>query len=357
MWDVDVQIGNEVRARRQVGKQVQPCTMEILQVKIQRLATLSEKLLDLTDSMLLFERQETKGFRAVVYEIWRDTDLMIYLLRSVPDTKKDSFSEVLKTDHGQVEMLHKSVESMQRVLETESNGASGITYLKQKLQTTEREYHGIIMTPIVTKRRVLLDRKITLASSFKAVWATYLFDGQQVTASKPGKDTDHEVQVEWLLESFERTPFCIGLHKTSSIQPTLQDRQELPAMRQYQRLMRKAGNMWANDRSGSSPTIHALSEVRNDLLQLAWIGEGTLSKVDPQAFGVKEDNCRDFIDEKEAFVNSLRDSILRHNTDIFSMVFVGQEDAGKSTFLNAIIGMRLLPSSGESPRLWISMCC
>jgi hypothetical protein len=211
--------------------------------------------------------------------------------------------------------------------------------------------------------------------AFKLVWNLYLIYQQrsppQSFRREPFTGSYGELSsaLDEVTLAFHQRPFSISPRGEDGIKyerfTTLNDSHT--ASSQHQELMRKLGEDWVKERMGREnfqdaagkkiSKLRWLGGLQMTLFELLW--SGTIEQLKRHSINVSDDPSVSNDPEREDLKRNLKDlqrdlqeAIMRAKKQRFSIAFCGMVKAGKSLFLNALIGKPILPSDGESrPRI------
>jgi hypothetical protein len=169
---------------------------------------------------------------------------------------------------------------------------------------------------------------------------------------------------------FRDHPFAIPAeaNPTTHLHTLNRDRDTIES---YNRFMRRAAKRWVEDcvlrqpqstMSGGSDT-DALREAQISLFEIIWtntleqwkapvnVTSESAPTQEPPAYSPQEPepklaSSQETVNELENLDRNIQTSISRAKKPIFTTAFCGMVKAGKSLFLNALIGTSILPSDG-----------
>jgi len=219
--------------------------------------------------------------------------------------------------------------------------------------------------------------------AFKAVWYIYAMH-QQAPHWRSSFYNDYRGEelgyaLNNILISFNKTPFSVSAVGPDAIpSDVLMILQRThKSEEQHKSIMERAGKAWVNERldrlknSGRSGKIvskvQALGQVQSSLFELLWTGvveqlkkygsEWTKDSP-PLSTGALNPEGAAFQTDLLELEKSLLEAIVRARKQRFAIAFCGMVKAGKSLFLNALIGESILPSGGKpilTTSLWFPL--
>ena len=152
-----------------------------------------------------------------------------------------------------------------------------------------------------------------------------------------------------ILDAFHSHPFAILPREDSTInQSTLAvfNRDDESAT-EYEKLARKIGETWVGDRiPQEAAEVRDLGSLQASLFELVWSGLVEQLK-DHSAYSKEDPEQVEFQLKLVELERGLQEAIVRSKKQRFTIAFCGMVKAGKSLFLNALIGRGILPSDGE----------
>ena len=190
--------------------------------------------------------------------------------------------------------------------------------------------------------------------AFNLVWNLYVV-AQQWTGHRSSFDNIGNIQdrvgqaLDSVLHAFHIHPF--------SVSPEGDIRVNLPTFAvlnhnhetatRHEMLARSTGKAWVDDCVRRfNPQVLDIGALKNSLFGLLW--SGTLEQL--RQHNVYSDSLEQqgFERAMEELEKVLQDVIIRSKKQRSVIAFCGMVKAGKSTFLNALIGRSILPSHGRS---------
>jgi hypothetical protein len=313
--------------------------MESEGILLNEIVKASNGALVTTEPLLSFARKATTRLRATLLAVQLDTQLMVLLLSTPNGTQETSPSP---------NTLEVSVNAADHMLSTLVSFLrdENIRTMPETLKTTASTLHGPFIAAINAATSEVETARRQFISSFKRRWLPkFISNVRSHSMESTGTFSKRLVR---LLSTFNACPFAVGFSDDEFVKEYPQDRRDALSLADYQFLIREAGVKWVADRLQSTNGAVTPWTAHQDLIKLMWGGATeALLQVDTKAFHQATVDFSDMEQTSTHLSNSLRDSILRNASSISNMVFVGAEDSGKSTFLNAFIGMELLPTGGR----------
>jgi hypothetical protein len=209
---------------------------------------------------------------------------------------------------------------------------------------------------------------------FKLVWHLYVIYQQQ-PARRGSMDSHHKAvesvgrALDEVLGSFYKKPFSAtpeGSDRISYSKLTELNRDKNCAEK-HEAVMRRAGEMWVKDLMDGNPLknqsgktisrVQALGQIQTTLFELLWTNTVEQLKRHGSGWSLAENSgeCRaptdpertEFQRDLGELEKTLQEAIMRAKKQRFAISFCGMVKAGKSLFLNALIGEPILPSDGK----------
>jgi hypothetical protein len=190
--------------------------------------------------------------------------------------------------------------------------------------------------------------------AFKLVWNLYVvaqqWTGRGSSVDSVGNIQDRVGQVlDSVLQAFHVHPFAISPEGDSRINlPTFEilNHNHETATR-YEQLARQIGKAWVDDRARIyNAQIRDINSLQILLFELLW--SGTVEQLKRHSAHSPDDPERaEFERAVEELERALQGAIVRSKKQRFAIAFCGMVKAGKSLFLNALMGRAILPSDGE----------
>ena len=190
--------------------------------------------------------------------------------------------------------------------------------------------------------------------AFKLVWNLYVV-AQQYNGRRSSVDAgniqDRVGQaLDSVLHAFHIHPFAVSPEGDSRVNlPTfaILNHNHGTATR-HEKLARRIGKAWVGDRvSKLDPQVRDLAALQTSLFELLW--SGTVEQLKRHsAYSVDDPERHEFEKAVEELERTLQEAIVRAKKQRFAIAFCGMVKAGKSLFLNALMGRAILPSDGET---------
>jgi len=193
--------------------------------------------------------------------------------------------------------------------------------------------------------------------AFKVLWYRHVAKEQWTVPSSVGVRLISNVEgriwnaLDSVLDAFRFHPFAVSPEQANRLYnlPTfsiLTHNQE--AATRHGELARQIGKAWVDDhvrRYGL--LLHELHVLQNSLFELLW--SGTVGQLKQHSLHSSDDPERpEFERAAKELDRVLQEAIVRSKKPHFSIAFCGMVKAGKSLFLNELMGKSILPSEGES---------
>ena len=191
--------------------------------------------------------------------------------------------------------------------------------------------------------------------AFKLVWNLYVV-AQQWSGRRSSVDNVGNIQdrvglaLDSILHAFHSHPFAISPEGDSRLNlPTfaiLNDDHETAT--RHQKLARQIGKAWVDDRAPKyNAQVRDIGALQTSLFELLW--SGTVEQLKRLVAHTADDPERpEFERALKELEGVLQEAILRSKKQRFTIAFCGMVKAGKSLFLNALMGRAILPSDGGS---------
>ena len=209
-----------------------------------------------------------------------------------------------------------------------------------------------VVSDLNEARNNILNSQLNINRNFKLIWYLYTISQQRsstgaIFSMKPGgvKSLDEALDaVSW---EFIGQPFGISQPRDSFSLSVL-NRDHNAASRQEE-LARILGRGWINDRVNRHRVpANQLIDVQATLFELIW--SGTVPQLKENLTRTTNDpEHREFEVILDQLDKSLQEVIVRLRRPKFTVSFYGMVKAGKSLFLNSLIGSIVLPSNGRYP--------
>ena len=203
-----------------------------------------------------------------------------------------------------------------------------------------------------TKEVIMCQQNIERA--FKLVWNLYAITQQHIghhsSVNNVGDIQDNIGKaLDSVLHAFHLHPFALSSESERQLNPltlTILNHNHQSATR-YEELARRIGRAWVDDRIQNYNTqVHDLAALQTSLFELFW--SGTIEQLKQRDVNSGDDpEHTNFKKSLEELEKALQEAIVRSKKRRFAIAFCGMVKAGKSLFLNALMGMAILPSDGE----------
>ena len=190
--------------------------------------------------------------------------------------------------------------------------------------------------------------------AFKLVWNLYVITqqhtGRRSSVSDVGDIQDNVCKaLNSVLHAFHYHPFALspeGDSRVNLLTFTALNLNHQTATR-YEELARRIGKAWVDDRiQNHNGQVRDLTALQTSLFELFW--GGTIEQLKKRDVNSGDDpEHRDFEKALMELERALREMIVRSKKRRFAIAFCGMVKAGKSSFLNALMGREILPSDGE----------
>jgi hypothetical protein len=189
--------------------------------------------------------------------------------------------------------------------------------------------------------------------AFKLFWNLYTIAHQPLSRrSSMGTIGQIEGQIgqacDAILHAFHSHPFAVLPGEDSKINHStlaVLNRDDESAAK-YEKFARKIGEAWVNDRiPQGTAQVRELSSLQALLFELVWSGLVEQLKIH-SAYSSGDPEQAEFQQKLVELERGLQEAILRSKKQHFTIAFCGMVKAGKSLFLNALVGRGILPSDG-----------
>ena len=198
--------------------------------------------------------------------------------------------------------------------------------------------------------------------AFKLVWNLYVV-AQQWTGRRSSVDNIGNIQdrvgqaLDSVLHAFHVHPFAVSPEGDSRVNlPTfaILNHNHETATR-HEKLARRIGKAWVDDRVRRfNAQVRDIGTLQTSLFELLW--SGTVEQLKRHsAYSADDPERPEFEKAVEELERALQEAIVRSKKQRFAIAFCGMVKAGKSLFLNALMGRAILPSDGE-PQDSITPC-
>lgn len=306
---------------------------------LEEISKISNEILEGTEASLAYERRATLQLRGTIISIQRDARLMCLLISKLPEDRNPNRTSVL------IKPLSSSLSELLSTLQGEVSNTKLASFANQ-LRTTDRKLHGPIVSSIDAVQRTVEDSRLQVHDHFRSYWIHCVLASQPSVSSRNAQPAVEATQVPELLAAFDSIPFGIGALDDRFLQASPSDRGDSMHMASYRVEVEEAGRTWIANEIKAKDSLWVAYQ---SFLHLLWNGAmKSVDNVDTNSFRQDGVEFSEFQQSRIQFSDNLRDSILRGDSSVFTLVFVGAEDSGKSTFLNSFMGIELLPSAGRS---------
>jgi len=191
--------------------------------------------------------------------------------------------------------------------------------------------------------------------AFKLVWNLYVITqqhtGRRSSVYNVGNIQDNVGQaLDSVLHAFHLHPFALspeGDSRVNLLTFAALNHNHQTATR-YEELARRLGRAWVDDRiQNYNAQIRDLAVLQTSLFELFW--SGTIEQLKKRDVNSSSDPEQpEFEKALLELEKALQETIVRSKKRRFAIAFCGMVKAGKSLFLNALMGRAILPSDGES---------
>ena len=190
--------------------------------------------------------------------------------------------------------------------------------------------------------------------AFKLVWNLYAIT-QQYTGRLSSVDNIHDIQdkvkqaLDSVLHAFHLHPFALSPEGDTQVNlltfTALNHDHESATL--YEELAWRIGRAWVDDRVQKyNVQVRELATLQISLVDLLW--SGTIEQLKKRdAYSSDDPERLEFEKSLGELEKELEESIVRSKKQRFAIAFCGMVKAGKSLFLNALMGRAILPSDGE----------
>ena len=182
--------------------------------------------------------------------------------------------------------------------------------------------------------------------AFKLFWNLYVISRQWTDRQSDIDNIQDHYRLGQTLESFpplfHAHPFAVSLEGDSTVNlPTLE------VLGRYKELAQRIGKAWVDDHIPLYHThVKDLGSLQILLFELLW--SRTVEQLKRHSvYSAGDAEQREFEGSLMELEKMLQDAIVRSKRQRFTVAFCGVVKAGKSLFLNALVGQSILPSDGE----------
>ena len=191
--------------------------------------------------------------------------------------------------------------------------------------------------------------------AFKLVWNLYAITQQYIgrrSSAYPVYNNVAYIQgnlseaLNSVLHAFHLRPFAFSQEGDRRFNLLTFNHNDQTATR-YEELARRIGKAWVDDRiQMCNAPLRDLSAFQTSLFELLW--SGTIEQLKKCDVNYGDDPERPVFEKALLELEvALREVIVRSKKRRFAIAFCGMVKAGKSLFLNALMGRAILPSDGE----------
>ena len=214
-----------------------------------------------------------------------------------------------------------------------------------------------VVSDLKEARDKILNNQQNINRDFKLIWYLYTISQQASTGAIFSMDQSGIKTLTGALDavSYEFIGHPFGIRRPcGSFSLSVLNRDHDAAHRQ-EGLSRKLGRGWINDQVNRHHVpANQLINVQITLFELIW--SGTVPQLKRNLTRSTNDpEHREYETILDQLDSSLQEVIARSKRPRFTLSFYGMVKAGKSLFLNALIGSIVLPSNGGYP--WNSTAC
>ena len=190
--------------------------------------------------------------------------------------------------------------------------------------------------------------------AFKLVWYNYVVNQQWTSRLVIDNIGDPQDRVwgalDSVLDTFCVHPFAVSPGRVYLLDPhvfaILNQNQE--AATRHESFARRIGKAWVDDRiPNDNVQIQKLGALQTSVFEFLW--SGTVEHLKRDGPYSSDDTGRPGFERAvEELERVLQEAMLRSKKPHFSIAFCGMVGSGKSLFLNALIGLAILPTDGRS---------
>ena len=190
--------------------------------------------------------------------------------------------------------------------------------------------------------------------AFKLVWNLYVISqrwtGEHSAVDNIGNPKDYMGEaLDSVLRAFHVHPFAISPEGDSQVNLpifAILNRNNETATR-HEKLARHIGKAWMDNRVPKYDSqVRDIGALQTSLFELLW--SGTVEQLKRHsAYSTDDPERPEFERAVEELERALQEAILRSKKQRFAIAFCGMVKAGKSLFLNALMGRAILPSDSE----------
>ena len=209
-----------------------------------------------------------------------------------------------------------------------------------------------VVSDLSEARNKILNNQQNINRDFKLIWYLYTISQQQastgaISSMDPGGVESMDGALDAVAWEFIGQPFGIN-QPCGSFSLSVFNRDHNAASR-LEELSKKLGRGWINDRVNRHHVpAKQLIDVQIILFELIW--SGTVPQLKRNLTHTTNDpEHREFEIILDQLDKSLQEVIARSKRPRFTISFYGMVGAGKSLFLNSLIGSIVLPSNSKYP--------
>jgi len=259
-----------------------------------------------------------------------------------------------------MEKFQEDLNAMTTLLGTESakesstlpNSQSSLKSILQSLMHLSPAKQRTVVSALKDARNKILDNQQNTKRDFRFLWNLYTISQQRAnTGAYFPLDGSSTKTVTGALDvaswEFFTHPFGIS-RSCGSFSLSLLNRDH-DAASKMKKLAKELGKGWINDRVNRNHVpASQLIHVQIPLFELIWSGTIQQLQVNP-THSTNDPEYRGFEQTLDQLDSSLQEVIARSKRPRFTISFYGMVKAGKSLFLNSLIGNTVLPSNGRYP--------
>ena len=256
--------------------------------------------------------------------------------------------------------FQEALSAMTIVLGTESakksstlpNTNNSLKSLLQSIMHLPPARQRTVFSELREARINILDNQQNIKRDFRHLWNLYIIFQQQenvgttfsLNRCSAKSMTGALDAVSW---DFINHPFGIS-RSCGSFSLSVLNRDHDTASKKEE-LAKKLGKQWIDDRVNRHHVpANELIDVQIPLFELIWSGTMQQLRGNP-TYSTNDPEHREFEQILNQLDSSLQEVIARSKRPRFTISFCGMVKAGKSLFLNALIGNIVLPSNGRYP--------
>jgi hypothetical protein len=255
-----------------------------------------------------------------------------------------------------MEKFREDLSSMTTLLGAESakepsTRPSSLKSFLQSLMYLRPAKQRTVVSELKDARNKILDNQQNSKRDFKLLWNLYTISQQQADTgaifSLDGSSVKTMTALNAVSWEFISHPFGIS-QLTNSFSLSVLNRDH-DAASQKEELARKLGKGWIDARVNRHHVpANQLIDVQIPLFEFIW--SGTIQQLEEKpTHSTNDPEHREFEQILNQLDSSLQEAITRSKRPRFTLSFYGMVKAGKSLFLNSLIGKIVLPSNGRYP--------